>query len=225
MILTRPAVPTGVSVENLPITDPYCTTDACKAFRDGFADDERKTPLLKLLEYGKWTVWFYSFWILLFTSIYVYHLVRDRIAQTRTAARRPSLKDKIVALFRFWNYRRPDSRFSRRIGLRQVSYGTLSLLAFTTVFFAILPWPQQRYLRERFRFGSPPLSVRCAMTISALTPLTIALAGKVNIITWMTGVGYEKLNVYHRYVAYVIFCLATIHTVSTRVFTLATLLT
>ncbi|KAJ4369195.1 hypothetical protein N0V83_006280 [Neocucurbitaria cava] len=51
------------------------------------------------------------------------------------------------------------------------------------------------------------------MLISALTPLTVALAGKVNVITWMTGVGYEKLNVFHRYTAYAIFCLGTIHTI------------
>jgi len=52
------------------------------------------------------------------------------------------------------------------------------------------------------------------MIISALTPLTVALAGKINIITWITGVGYAKLNVYHRYVSYLIFCLATVHVVS-----------
>ncbi|KAF2689601.1 hypothetical protein K458DRAFT_290834, partial [Lentithecium fluviatile CBS 122367] len=105
---------------------------------------------------------------------------------------------KAVASLRFWVYRRPDNGFTRGIRLRQTSYATLAFLSFATVFFAILPWPQQRYLRERFRFGSPPLSVRCAMIISALTPLTIALAGKVNVITWMTGIGYEKLNIYHR---------------------------
>lgn len=201
-------------IDSLPITSPYCVTDACRAFREGFADDERKTPLLRLLEYGSWTVWFYSFWILLFTAIYVYHQVKDRLVRRKAAHGRPSLKDKTIALVRFWIYRRPDNCFSTKIGLRQTSYGTLALLAIATVFFAILPWPQYRYLRARFRFGSPPLSVRCAMIISALTPLTVVLAGKVNVITWMTGVGYEKLNVYHRYVAYVIFYLSTIHTVS-----------
>ncbi|KAF2263384.1 hypothetical protein CC78DRAFT_273887 [Lojkania enalia] len=206
-------LPPGVSVEDLPITDPHCTNDTCRAFREGFADDERKTPLLRLLEYGTWTVWFYSFWILLFTAIYVYHQTYDRLTRVKQLRGRPSFRDKAVASIRFWAYRRPNNRFTRKIGLRQVSYGTLALLAFSTVYFGILPWPQQRYLRALFRFGSPPLSVRCAMVISALTPLTVALAGKVNVITWMTGFGYERLNVFHRYVAYVIFCLATIHTV------------
>ncbi|KAF2464901.1 uncharacterized protein BDR25DRAFT_93825 [Lindgomyces ingoldianus] len=208
-------LPTGVSVEDLPISDPHCTNDTCRAFREGFAEDQKVTPLLGLLEYGKWTVWFYSFWILLFTAIYVYHQVQDRVPRRNERSRKisPSWRDKLVALFRFCTYRRPDNWLTRSIGLRQVSYGVLMLLAFATIFFTILPWPQRPYLRALFRYGSPPLSVRCAFIISALTPLTVALAGKVNVITWMTGVGYEKFNVYHRYVAYVIFIFATIHTV------------
>jgi hypothetical protein len=208
-------VSTSVLVENLSIADPPCSNDTCRAFREGFADDERKTPLLGLISYGKWTVWFYSIWILLFTAIYVSHLLRDRLRRLkRSPGQLPSLNDKAIAFIRFWAYRRLNSHFTRKIGLRQISYGTLALLSISTVFFTILPWPEQPYIRTHFRFGSPPLSVRCAIIISALTPLTVALAGKVNVITWITGVGYAKLNVYHRYVSYLIFCLATVHVVS-----------
>ncbi|PSN63795.1 hypothetical protein BS50DRAFT_590808 [Corynespora cassiicola Philippines] len=211
-------LPEGTSVEDLPITSPYCVNQSCRAFREDFAEDEKKTPLLGLLEYGTWTVWFYSFWVILFTSIYIYGVASDSIRQRRKRSHKGPYKitpcDKTVALLRFWTYRRPNNRFTRKLGLLQISYGTLTLLGFASVFFSIIPWPQQRYLRARFRFGSPPLSVRCAMVIAALTPLTIAMAGKVNVITWMTGVGYEKLNVVHRYTAYVIFYLATIHTLS-----------
>lgn len=172
------------------------------------------TPLAPLLRYGYWTVWFYMIWLFLFMAIYLFHRIHDRLKNTKEVLQKPSLKDKAVALLRFCTYRRPNNRFAKRIGLRQISYGILALLTFSTIFLAILPWPQGRFLRARFRFGSPPLSIRCAMLISALTPLSVALAGKVNIITWMTGVGYEKLNVFHRYTAYMIFVLGTIHTVS-----------
>lgn len=200
------SVSTSVPVGDLGIAGPRCSNDTCRAFREGFADDERKTPLLGLISYGKWTVWFYSIWILLFTAIYVSHLLHDRLQRLkRLSGQRPSPKDKAIAFIRFWAYQRPNNHFTRKIGLRQISYGTLALLTVSTVFFIILPWPQQRYLRAHFRFGPPPLSVRCAMVISALTPLTVALAGKINVITWITGVGYAKLNVYHRYVSYLIF--------------------
>jgi hypothetical protein len=206
-------VPTGVLIERLSIADPRCSNDACRAFREGSAENEREAPLLRLLEYGKWTVWFYSFWILVFTSIYVSRRLQDRLRRMEITVRQPSLKDKAVAFVRFWAYRRPSNRFTRKIGLRRISYGALTLLAISTVFLSVLPWPQGQYLRAHFMLGSPPLSVRCAMITSALTPLTVALAGKVNLITWITGVGYAKLNVYHRYVSYVILCLATVHTV------------
>jgi hypothetical protein len=206
-------VSTGVLVEHLSIADPRCSNDTCRAFREGFAETERKTPLLRLLGYGKWTVWFYSFWILVFTTIYVSRRLHDRLRRMKMKKRQPSLKDKAVAFLRFWTYRRPSNRLTRKIGLRRISYGALTLLAISTAFLSVLPWPQRQYLRAHFILGSPPLSVRCAMIISALTPLTVALAGKVNIITWITGVGHAKLNVYHRYVSYVILCLATVHTV------------
>jgi hypothetical protein len=209
-------VSTSVLVEGLSIGDPRCSNDTCRAFREGFADDERKTQLLGMLSYGKWTVWFYSIWILLFTAIHVSYLLHDRLrCLKKSTGQRPSLKDKTIAFIRFWTYRRPNNHYTTRMGLRQISYGTLTLLTVSTVFFTVLPWPQQQYLRTHLKFGSPPLSVRCALIISALTPLTVALAGKVNVITWITGVGYAKLNVYHRYVSYVIFCLATVHVVST----------
>lgn len=129
-------VSTSVLAEDLGITDPRCSNDTCRAFREGFADDERKTPLLGLISYVKWTVWFYSIWILLFTAIYVSHLLCDRLRRLkRLPGQRPSLSDKAIAFIRFWAYRRLNNYFTRKIGLRQISYGTLALLAISTVFY------------------------------------------------------------------------------------------
>ena len=47
----------------------------------------------------------------------------------------------------------------------------------------------------------------------ALTPIIFALAGKVNLVTLLTGIGYEKLNVIHRWISYLCFALAVVHTV------------
>ncbi|OAL49825.1 hypothetical protein IQ07DRAFT_38511 [Pyrenochaeta sp. DS3sAY3a] len=209
-----PSLPDNISIEDLPISSPYCVDERCRAYREGFALDETKTPLVPLLRYSYWTVWFYTIWLLLFTAIYASHRIHDHFApRPKHSSHRPSLTDKATALLRAYTYRRPNTRFTRALGLRQISHGTLALLAFSTLFLAILPWPQGHFLRARFRFGSPPLSIRCAMLISALTPLSVALAGKVNVITWMTGVGYERLNVLHRYTAYAIFVLGTVHTI------------
>ncbi|RDI81883.1 hypothetical protein Vi05172_g8067 [Venturia inaequalis] len=76
-----------------------------------------------------------------------------------------------------------------------------------------MPFYQGFYLREQFRFGSPPLSVRCAVLMSALTPPLMMLAGKMNILTLLTGVSYAKLNIWHRFVGYAMFCLSIVHVV------------
>ena len=94
-----------------------------------------------------------------------------------------------------------------------LSYGILILLASATAFLCVLPFYQGFLLREQFRYGSPPLSVRCAMIISALTPIMMLLAGKMNLVTILTGISYAKLNVWHRFIGYAIFVLAIIHTV------------
>ena len=74
--------------------------------------------------------------------------------------------------------------------------------------FAIRP-----YYREHRGYGSPPLAVRAGLMAASLTPLLIALGGKFNLITIMTGIGYEKLNVIHRWVGWMTFGLSLIHTI------------
>lgn len=47
----------------------------------------------------------------------------------------------------------------------------------------------------------------------ALTPLIFALSGKANLITMLTGVGHEKLNIVHRWVGWITFGLSVAHTI------------
>ncbi|KAK8174699.1 ferric reductase like transmembrane component-domain-containing protein [Phyllosticta citribraziliensis] len=88
---------------------------------------------------------------------------------------------------------------------------TLAHIVRMSIYYTCLIFPELPYLRSRFRFGSPPLSIRCAMIISALMPLLVALGGKVNVITVLTGSSYARLNIYHRYIGGLIFALATVH--------------
>ena len=52
---------------------------------------------------------------------------------------------------------------------------------------------------------------RTGFIAAAQLPLVILLAGKNNIVGWLTGVGYEKLNWLHRWVARILFLNVTIH--------------
>ncbi|KAF9483940.1 hypothetical protein BDN70DRAFT_903886 [Pholiota conissans] len=52
---------------------------------------------------------------------------------------------------------------------------------------------------------------RAALIATSQLPLIVALAGKNNLISWLTGVGHEKLNVLHRAAARTIFIFLWIH--------------
>lgn len=62
-------------------------------------------------------------------------------------------------------------------------------------------------------FGSPPMAVRAGVMATALTPFIYILAGKANMISFLTGVSYEKLNSLHQYVGVAAFILSIIHTI------------
>jgi ferric-chelate reductase len=55
------------------------------------------------------------------------------------------------------------------------------------------------------------IGVRAAWLAVAQVPLLILLAGKVNIVGLLTGASYERLNVYHRWVARGLLMLASMH--------------
>jgi ferric-chelate reductase len=58
------------------------------------------------------------------------------------------------------------------------------------------------------------LGVRAAWLAIAQVPLLILLAGKNNLIGLASGISYERLNVLHRWVARMLFGLATLHMVN-----------
>lgn len=72
---------------------------------------------------------------------------------------------------------------------------------------------QRPYYRQHRGYGSPALGVRTGMMAMALTPPIFALAGKVNIVTYIAGISHEKLNVLHRYVSYLMLGLAIAHVI------------
>lgn len=55
------------------------------------------------------------------------------------------------------------------------------------------------------------IGLRAALISTAQLPLVVLLAGKNNLIGYVTGVSYERLNVLHRWVARTLLLTATIH--------------
>jgi predicted ferric reductase len=66
---------------------------------------------------------------------------------------------------------------------------------------------------QSIQYGSPPLAIRAGMIAVAMIPWIVGLSMKANFISILTGIGHERLNVLHRWLAYICLLLSLIHTV------------
>lgn len=144
-------------------------------------------------------------------AIYILQLWTNKTTFRPTTAARPSLVQRFVALKRYIFYRRIPGSLARRLLIP--SMGMLAFLVLSWVIVIAMSFAERPYYRGRRGFGSPPLAIRTGLMATALTPIIVALAGKVNLVTALTGISHEKLNIIHRWVALMILVLSIIHTV------------
>jgi hypothetical protein len=188
---------------NLPAEDPRCINSSCLAYLYGWLESQDQYSNAKFPYYAEYAVYFYCVTVFIFSLVYLIRILNDGGKGRR-------LKQRFLAYWRTFTYRRISGKLGEQV---DISYGQMTLLVAASIFILILPFKDGYWLRSMFRYGSPPLSVRCAMLISALLPVCMALAGKVNIVTLLTGISYAKLNIWHRFVAFVIYALTIVHMV------------
>lgn len=118
-----------------------------------------------------------------------------------------------LALFRWVFYRPiPDIAYKKRrftFASAAVLFSVFIGLCFVTVFCFL----QQPLYWQSIRFGSPPVAIRAGMVAVAMTPWIVATATKANLLTLMTGIGPERLNVFHRWISYLCLFMSLVHTV------------
>jgi hypothetical protein len=121
----------------------------------------------------------------------------------------------VVAAFRYVFYR-PAPEIRIRKGWRPFVFPSISviIITFVAITFSVLYCfiPQPLYWQS-LQYGSPPLAIRSGMMAVAMMPWIVAVAMKANIISVMTGIGHERLNVLHRWGGYICLFLALVHTV------------
>jgi Ferric reductase like transmembrane component len=121
----------------------------------------------------------------------------------------------VIALFR-WVFYRPLPEIEYKKGWRPFGFPPISVLVLLflglclTCLYIFVPQP---LYWQSIQFGSPPVAVRSGMLAVALMPWIVAMAMKANLVTAMTGIGHERLNVLHRWMAYLCLLLSLIHTV------------
>lgn len=118
-----------------------------------------------------------------------------------------------LALFRWVFYRQiPDIRWAKH----RFTFSSLAVLGvgfLALAFVALYSFLPQPLYWVSIRYGSPPLAIRSGMIAVAMTPWVIATAMKANILTLITGIAPDRLNVFHRWLAYLCLFMSLVHMV------------
>ncbi|KAJ5787558.1 Riboflavin synthase-like beta-barrel [Penicillium paradoxum] len=121
--------------------------------------------------------------------------------------------NKAIAFMR-WIFYRPIPVL--RIGAVEFVSPSLAVTAIVLAAFIFVTLycfvPQPLYYWS-ISLGSPPLAIRAGMLAVATIPWIVALSTKANFISMMTGLGHERLNGLHRWLAYICLFLSLVHTV------------
>ncbi|KAH7065032.1 ferric reductase NAD binding domain-containing protein [Macrophomina phaseolina] len=123
--------------------------------------------------------------------------------------------NNLIALFRFLFYH-PLPQINIKKGWRPIvfpSLGVVCVMSAALVFTILYTFIPQPLFWESISYGSPPMAVRSGMLAVSLMPWIIALSMKANFISILTGIGHERLNVLHRWGAYLMLILSIIHAI------------
>lgn len=123
------------------------------------------------------------------------------------------LVNDTLALFRWVFYRPIPDIVWRKHRFTFTSLSVLMVgfvaLAFVTLYCFLL----QPLYWQSIRFGSPPLAIRSGMIAVAMTPWIVATSTKTNVLSLITGIGPERLNVLHRWMGYLCLFMSLVHMV------------
>ncbi|KAM5541792.1 hypothetical protein V8D89_004521 [Ganoderma adspersum] len=159
-------------------------------------------------DYGRTTVYLFCAAIFVFGIVNLIFQLRQRASGD--AVRKIPLYTKIVAA-------------SRSIGARQIyvpmfdyyspPLTAIVLVAGMVVFFTALTFAAHPYIWPNPAMGySWPIATRTGWISIGIMPFVFVLGTKVNFISMVTGVSHEKLQVYHRWTAWIMYVTSLIHT-------------
>ncbi|KAF7534380.1 hypothetical protein G7054_g6260 [Neopestalotiopsis clavispora] len=118
-----------------------------------------------------------------------------------------------LALFRWVFYRPIPDIVWRRHRFTFSSLAVLAVGAIALAFVTLYTFLLQPLYWQSIQYGSPPVAIRAGMIAVAMTPWIVATSMKANILTLITGIGPERLNVLHRWAGYLCLFLALVHTI------------
>jgi hypothetical protein len=128
---------------------------------------------------------------------------RDRLAKRQTLPSRSTF-DRMSTHARAFSY----LRWHR---MADFSFGVCALIGMGFMYPLLYIFTQHPYYAQLPELGPPPLAGRSGMIAIAILPFVMALGMKVNLVSIVTGMGHEKLNVLHRWLGFLMGILSVIH--------------
>ncbi|KAI0794429.1 ferric reductase NAD binding domain-containing protein [Fomes fomentarius] len=160
-------------------------------------------------DYGRTTVYFFCAGSALYALANLIFKYRQNAQTSNAVPENTSFYKRVVAASRslgakqlhvpMFNY------YSPPLSAIAIVFGMLAL--FTAFTLTVRPyfWPKRM-------MGSPAIAIRSGWMAIGILPFLMVFATKVNPIGILTGVSHEKLQVYHRWTAWIMYVLALIHT-------------
>ncbi|KAI9838998.1 MAG: hypothetical protein M1819_004206 [Sarea resinae] len=131
--------------------------------------------------------------------------------KTQSSLSSIALVNGLIALVRWIFYRPMPVIRIWKIQMVLPSLGVIFVVSAAFIFVTLYTFIPQPYYYQTIRFGSPPLAIRSGMIAVAMMPWIIATSMKANLISLLTGIGHERLNVLHRWGGYICLFLSLIH--------------
>ncbi|RHZ69270.1 hypothetical protein CDV55_106632 [Aspergillus turcosus] len=184
------------------------------------ADTCKLSPEQCAYRRGHWRYWYQADHVYALNTVYFMCATIGVFAIAHFLSRRAPLPVKRSAVWRkttaalrylsYQGYQIPSLRYwSPSLGVC-----LLGLVGFV-YFFAMTLGPKPYYWPNTatVSYGSsPPIATRTGWMALGLLPFVLVLGTKANLISMLTGVPHEKLQVFHHWASYAMFVLALIHT-------------
>uniref|UniRef100_A0A060T4X6 ferric-chelate reductase (NADPH) n=1 Tax=Blastobotrys adeninivorans TaxID=409370 RepID=A0A060T4X6_BLAAD len=192
-----------------------CSDQESDFFAKGKNISQTESPWADNNKYARWTAYYL---IVVIFIVMVHRMVNYLTDYGYHNSSRPTyagvvpIRNRLTALLRLVGYRRLPAIVGSILQLPS-SVGSCLLILAGWLYLLLICFVPHPYYRVCRGFGSPPLAVRAGMMANALTPFIYAFSGKTNVVTMLTGVSYERLQVFHQTVAWMSLFFAWVHTI------------
>ncbi|KAL1733764.1 ferric reductase NAD binding domain-containing protein [Schizophyllum commune] len=159
-------------------------------------------------DYGQTTIAFFCAGIGAATLLYAEAIVVNELASRQ--ATRPTILERLVAGCRYASARQYRVH---SLGWYSPPLAAILVVAAMTIFVFALMLAVRPYYWPNMAMGhSMPIATRSGWIAIAIMPFMIVFATKVNFVGMLTGVSHERLQIFHRWSAVLMYIPSLVHT-------------